>query len=122
MHRVVLPAVVPFDQKSGRLACSGHLDRWVERKERHALELASEFEPGGIICDLRSSLRIASWAHTQTFDCRGLTWLREDELVPLQPDWNKSLTRCRAVAVERLSRLDPFHPLEVRRFLEFSEA
>jgi hypothetical protein len=28
-------------KKSDRLACSGHLDRWVERAERHAVELAS---------------------------------------------------------------------------------
>jgi hypothetical protein len=27
---------------------------------------------------------------------------------------------CRAVVVERLLRLDPFHPLEVRHFWEFS--
>jgi hypothetical protein len=80
-------------KKSDRLASSGHLDRWVMRLERHASRLASRFEQDGIICDLRSSLRIANWAYTQTFDCQGLTWLRGDELVPLQPGWNLKLTR-----------------------------
>lgn len=31
--------------------------------------------------------------YTQTFECHGLTWLRGNELVPLQPDWNRSLSR-----------------------------
>ena len=92
-HNFVLAHSGCNGKKSDRLACSGHLDRWVERLERHGNSLASSFERDGIICDLRSSLRIANWAYTQTFDCQGLTWLRGDELVPLQPDWNKSLAR-----------------------------
>lgn len=47
------------------------------------------------VCEslLRPPLRIANWAYTQTYDCRGLTWLRGDELVPLKKDWGKSLSR-----------------------------
>lgn len=80
-------------KKSDRLAYSGHLDRWVERNEQHGGLLAERFEQDGVICDLRSSLRIANWAYPQTFDCPGLTWWRDDELVPLTPDWNNGLTR-----------------------------
>ena len=92
-HNFVLAHGGCNGKKSDRLACSGHLDRWVERLERHGDFLASRFEKDGVICDLPSSLRIANWAYSQTFDCRGLTWLRGDELLPLQPDWNVSLTR-----------------------------
>jgi hypothetical protein len=59
--------------------------------ERHAVELTKRFQSSGIVCDLRSSLRIANWAYTQTFDCQGLTRLRGDELVPLQPGWNTTV-------------------------------
>ncbi len=92
-HNFVLAHGGCNGKKSDRPACSGHLDRWVERLERGAGELVSRFERNDIMCDLRSSLRIANWAYTQTFDCQGLTWRRGDELVPLMPDWDKSLTR-----------------------------
>jgi len=92
-HNFVLAHGGCNGKKSDRLAYSGHLDRWVERTERHAVELTNRFEGSGIVYDLRSSLRIANWAYTQTFDCQGLTWLRGDELVPLQPGWNMTLTR-----------------------------
>jgi hypothetical protein len=67
------------------MACSEHLDRCVERTGRHADEMASRFERSGIVCDLRTSLRIASWTYTQTFGYQGLTWLRGDELVFVSP-------------------------------------
>jgi hypothetical protein len=92
-HNFVLAHGSCNGKKSDRLACSAHLDRWVEQLERHTSALQNRFERDGIVCDLRSSLRIANWAYTQTFDCQGLTWLRRDELVPLTPDWNKSLRR-----------------------------
>jgi hypothetical protein len=92
-HNFVLAHGSCNGKKSDRLACSGHLDRWVERLQFHAAELTKRFDGSGIVHDLRSSLRIANWAYTQTFDCQGLTWLRGDELLPLQPEWNRSLAR-----------------------------
>jgi 5-methylcytosine-specific restriction endonuclease McrA len=92
-HNFVLAHASCNGKKSDRLACSAHLDRWVEQLERHTNALKSRFESDGIVCDLRSSLRIANWAYTQTFECRGLTWVRGDEMVPLQPEWNSALVR-----------------------------
>jgi 5-methylcytosine-specific restriction endonuclease McrA len=92
-HNFVLAHGACNGKKSDRLACSAHLDRWVGQLERHTSALQNRFQQDGIVCDLRSSLRIANWAYTQTFDCQGLTWLRGDELLPLQPDWNRTLTR-----------------------------
>jgi hypothetical protein len=92
-HNFVLAHGNCNGKKSDRLACSAHLDRWVERLERHSAVLTRGFERDGILCDLQSSLSIANWAYTQTFDCQGLTWLRGDELVALHPDWNKTLAR-----------------------------
>jgi hypothetical protein len=92
-HNFVLAHGRCNGKKSDRLACTGHLDRWVDRLECHAGGLATRCEKVGISCDLGSSLRVANWAYAQTFDCHGLTWLRGDELVPLQPDWSKALIR-----------------------------
>ncbi len=92
-HNFVLAHGACNSKKSDRLACSGHLDRWVERTERYATELAGKFERTGVVYDLQASLRIIDWAYRQTFDCQGLTWLRGDELLPLPSDWSVSLTR-----------------------------
>ena len=92
-HNFVLAHGSCNGKKSDRLACSAHLDSWVARLQSRAVELTTKFERSGILCDVHSSLRIANWAYTQTFDCLGLTWLRGDELVPLKPDWNQSLYR-----------------------------
>ena len=47
----------------------------------------------GILSDVSSSLRIAKWAYRQTYDADGLTWLKNDELLPLDEGWNASLDR-----------------------------
>ncbi len=92
-HNFVLAHGGCNGKKSDRLACSRHLDRWIERLERNGEILAGRLERSGILCDLGSSLRIANWAYTQTFDCQGMTWLRGDDLVPLQPGWDQTLNR-----------------------------
>jgi hypothetical protein len=42
-------------------------------------------------------VRIAKWAYQNTFDVDGLTWLKGEELVPIESGWEKSLaylTKC----------------------------
>jgi hypothetical protein len=44
-------------------------------------------EERGIISQLMASNRVAQWAYAQTEAATGLTWLRADELVPLNAEW-----------------------------------
>ena len=80
-------------KKSDRLAYADHLNAWVEHTGNLAPEMGREFSRGGIVHDFPTSARIVKWAYTQTFDCRGLTWVRMDELQGLPPDWSRSLMR-----------------------------
>jgi hypothetical protein len=92
-HNFVLAHATCNGNKSDRLAAAGHLDAWVERQERDARILTTEFNRHSIVNDQLSSARIANWAYTNTFECHGLTWVRGDELRELEPDWSRSLTR-----------------------------
>ena len=90
-HNFVLAHASCNAKKSDRLACAGHLDAWAEHAGRLAPEMGREFNRGGIIHDFSTSARIVNWAYSQTFACRGLTWVRSDELQALPPDWDRSL-------------------------------
>ena len=81
------------NRKSDRLAAQTHLDRWVGSLESHGDDLATALGGQGILSDVSSSLRIARWAYRQTYDADGLTWLKNDELLPLDEGWNASLDR-----------------------------
>ena len=59
--------------------------------ERSAPELAREYDRTGISNDFATSVRIVNWAYTQTFECRGLTWVESDRLEPLPPGWEQPL-------------------------------
>jgi hypothetical protein len=92
-HNFVLAHASCNAKKSDRLACTDHLNAWVEHTGRLAPDMAREFSRSGIIHDLSTSVRIVNWAYAQTFDCRGLTWVRSDELLALPPDWSQTLLR-----------------------------
>jgi hypothetical protein len=47
----------------------------------------------GIVHDFPTSVRIAHWACSQTFDCHGLAWVRMEELQALPPEWDQRLKR-----------------------------
>ena len=83
-HNFELAHATCNGNKSDRLAAAGHLDTWVERQERDAEMLASEFNRHEIVNDQASSARIDNWAYTNTFECHGLTWVRGDELRELE--------------------------------------
>jgi len=59
-------------KESDRLVHADHLNAWVEHAERFAPNMAREFNRGGIVHDLPTSVRIVNWAYRHTFDCHGL--------------------------------------------------
>jgi hypothetical protein len=90
-HNFVLAHATCNSQKSDRLACASHLNAWVAQAERSGPELAREYDRTGISNDFATSVRIVNWAYTQTFECRGLTWVENDRLEPLPPGWAQPL-------------------------------
>jgi hypothetical protein len=90
-HNFVLAHATCNSQKSDRLACASHLNEWVALAERSAPQLAREYDRSGITNDFTASVRIVNWAYTQTFECRGLTWIASDRLEPLPPGWGEGL-------------------------------
>jgi hypothetical protein len=50
-------------------------------------QIGDAMKERGIIADLIVSNRVARWAYEQTESANGLTWLRADELEPLNPGW-----------------------------------
>lgn len=90
-HNFVLAHATCNAKKSDRPACADHLAAWVGFQERSADMLAVEFNRSAIPNEIGTSLRIANWAYTQTFECHGLTWFRGDELRALESDWNRPL-------------------------------
>jgi hypothetical protein len=90
-HNFVLAHATCNSQKSDRLACSAHLNAWAAQTERSAPELAREYDRTGVRNDFATSVRIVNWAYTQTFECRGLTWVQSDLLEPLPPGWGEPL-------------------------------
>lgn len=90
-HNFVLAHATCNGKKSDRLASAEHLETWVKYQDRNSKSLATEFNLNGILNDFSSSLRIVNWAYTQTFENRGLTWLRADELVKLPLNWHETL-------------------------------
>jgi hypothetical protein len=92
-HNFVMAHASCNSKKSDRLAFADHLDEWVDRSECLASEMGREFDRSGVVNDHSTSVRIVNWAYTQTYDCRGLTWARGEELHMLPEDWNRSLQR-----------------------------
>lgn len=77
--------------KADHLAAADYLAGWADRNTKHRDELADRFDQRGVLHDLPTSVRIASWAYRQAFDARGLTWVSSGEMVSLPADWQQPL-------------------------------
>lgn len=77
--------------KADHLAAAEFLGAWVERNAGHRDQLGEEFDRHGVMHDLATSVRIASWAYQQTFEAGGLTWAKQEEMIPLRADWRRLL-------------------------------
>jgi hypothetical protein len=79
------------NQKRDRLPAVDHLAAWAERNARYGDQLRDALAECGLVAELSASKRIAEWAYGQTEAAQGLTWLRADEMVPLNRNWRSLL-------------------------------
>jgi hypothetical protein len=78
-------------KKSDRIPSVEHLDSWVRRNTEFGKALGAEFDHHQIIHDLPTSFKVAKRAYSQIESSGGLTWLRGDELIRLDPGWRQLL-------------------------------
>lgn len=90
-HNFVLADAACNGKKRDRLPACEHLAAWTERNVRYGGQIAGELEPRGVVADLAASNRVAQWAYGLTEAANGLTWLRADEMIPLEVRWRELL-------------------------------
>jgi 5-methylcytosine-specific restriction endonuclease McrA len=90
-HNFVLADSRCNSKKRDRLPACEHLSVWTERNATYGSQLAAELEGRGVVAELSASNRVAQWAYGQAEDVGGLTWLRADEMVPLDRKWRRLL-------------------------------
>ena len=81
------------DRTSFYRAAAEFLTAWTNRNTEHRSYLAEQFGQHNVLHDLPTSARVASWAYQQTFEARGLTWRKLEEMVPLPVDWRRPIVR-----------------------------
>jgi hypothetical protein len=90
-HNFVLAHSACNLAKSDMLAAVPHLERWFDRTLEQNKELTQGFDSIGLIHHWQTSLRIASWAYSQTAGSGGQTWRRAKDFGPLEPHWQNVL-------------------------------
>jgi hypothetical protein len=73
--------------KSDHLPAPPHLERWARRNRELSYALSLVFEDTGTPYDPRISSRITRWAYRQVQDRKGLVWVKERLLIPLETGW-----------------------------------
>ena len=91
-HNFVLADERCNSKKRDRLPAYEHLAAWAERNAKYGAQIAGELEQRGLVAELVASKRVAQWAYGQTAAVKGLTWVRADEMVPLEPGWRGLLS------------------------------
>lgn len=90
-HNFVLAHQSCNAAKSDHLAAGEFLAAWAARNVQHREQLAAGFDQRSVLHDLPTSLRIANWAYSQTFEAGGLVWTNDEGMVPLKDDWTEAL-------------------------------
>jgi hypothetical protein len=86
-HNFVLTDNRCNTQKHDRLPAVIHLAAWTERNRRFGDQIGDDMKKRGVVANLTVSNCVTRWAYEQTENANGLTWLRNDELEPLRPEW-----------------------------------
>jgi hypothetical protein len=86
-HNFVLADSRCNAQKRERLPACDHLAAWVKPNATYGDEIANALPKGGIVTKLPVSNQITKWVYAQTETANGLTWLRKDEMIPLEKRW-----------------------------------
>ena len=73
-HNFVLAHSSCNNSKSDQLASERFLEEWSDRNHVNQVVLEDYFTTNGLLHDLETSNRIASWAYERTHSVEGLTW------------------------------------------------
>ena len=90
-HNFVVAHQACNSAKADHLAAANYLAAWAERNQQYRGQLADAFNERGVLHDLPTSARIASWAYQTTFEAGGLTWVKKENMICLPPDWQRPL-------------------------------
>jgi hypothetical protein len=86
-HNFVLAHAECNSQKRDLLPAEDHLAAWTERNRSCGEELGAAFDQKGVLHNLPSTRRIATWAYSRASVTGGLTWKAKDEVVVLGSRW-----------------------------------
>ena len=89
-HNFVLAHDRCNNAKSDHLAAENHLAAWVERNEKHHVELQARLTEAALPYDSTATVQIARWVYQQTEKANGQVRLKEKELRRLSPEWVRS--------------------------------
>lgn len=90
-HNLVLAHPRCNRKKRDYLAAVPHLKALQERNRAHEDQLRQGFDTAGILHDATATSRVAEWAYGTAERARCLVWLRDSELLPLDPTWRTYL-------------------------------
>jgi hypothetical protein len=90
-HNFVLADNTCNGKKRDRLPACEHLEKWVGRNSMYGGQIADALQERGIVAELDASNRVTCWAYEQTAAASGSTWLRADDMVPLDSGWRRLL-------------------------------
>jgi 5-methylcytosine-specific restriction endonuclease McrA len=82
-HNFVLAHATCNRSKSDTLAARRHLERWLERLERRADELAEVGQAVGLIADAKVTHQVAAWGYTSAMESGGRAWLAASNYEPI---------------------------------------
>ena len=86
-HNFVLAHDRCNNAKSDHLAAEDHLASWIERNQRHQVELQARLVEAALPCDVTATMQIAKWVYQQTEKANGQVWVEEKVLRHLGPEW-----------------------------------
>lgn len=82
-HNFVLAHASCNRSKSDALAALPHLERWLERTNKHADDLAEIGQSAGMVADTNTTNRVAAWAYGNSRDSRGQAWVHRAKYEPV---------------------------------------
>lgn len=86
-HNFVLTHKKCNFKKADRLAAIEHLERWCNRNSKYGPSMSEAFKKRAIAFDEQTSWQVTVWAYEQAHRARSLVWKKENDLVPIPPDW-----------------------------------
>lgn len=86
-HNFVLAHSACNRNKRDFLAAPSHLENWQKRNQLHGYAIGQEFDRRGILHNLTATEKIVFWAYSQAETAGSNLWLRDDDVLPIDPSW-----------------------------------